>query len=238
MRKTSKMFRGSMRGFNKADVNNYIVSQNREFDEKKALLEDEISRLRLNCNDLQTKLSKAEGCIIDLNAELVGYESTKSELEALQHSYEELTEKRSSLQSENSALQENVAALQAENNALQEKLAAAEALTLQVTELQEEIARLSSEVNTEVAVPVKPVAETPREERSECIEEASDKATFSDALANAIISEVITKINSNNQREKVILRRDRILDVFRKNLAEAQSKLKNYRESRSGTKRS
>ncbi len=212
----SKLFRSAIGGFKKSDVNNYIVAQNREFDEKKADLEEEITKLKLNIKGLTDKLALAEADMFILRAR-------NEELSEIEAQFTELKEKDSVLEDENTTLKDKQQELESENSTLKEKLAEAEATSLRTSELQAEIARLTEEIaanNLEKASAANEAVCVPANYDTE-------KDIFSDALANAIISEVILKINSASPKEKVILRRDRIFETFKKNLAEAKARLVN-----------
>lgn len=77
--KNTAVFRTSLSGFNKEDVNNYIIRMNREFREKEADYRDEIEQINADALGQSEKL-KTE--ISDLKAVIVSVENNKVVLES------------------------------------------------------------------------------------------------------------------------------------------------------------
>ena len=107
------MFKTSVRGFKKSDVNNYIIELNKDFSEIKLNYETEITELKLKLNKAENDLEIARHNEDLLNAAL-------SEVEKLKLSEEQLSADLASAKSECSLLAEK-------NNELCEKISSNEA---------------------------------------------------------------------------------------------------------------
>lgn len=77
MGNNGKLFRSAVGGFNRDDVNNYIMKQSREFAEREEKLNDTVSELRAELDTLRLKAEEAE----QLRALTAEAEATVRELE-------------------------------------------------------------------------------------------------------------------------------------------------------------
>lgn len=71
-----KMFKTSVRGFKKSDVNNYIIELNKNFSDLKATYELEISDLKLKLKDAEEKIDRMS----EAETHLIEYKNKNTEL--------------------------------------------------------------------------------------------------------------------------------------------------------------
>jgi hypothetical protein len=105
--KNSMAFRNSIGGFNKDDVNNYILRMNRDFKEKELDYKDELDNLReqLNINDKDTKKQLDEK-----NEQIAVLESHNTYLESANIALGDAKKENADLSDALSALEEKLAA--------------------------------------------------------------------------------------------------------------------------------
>ncbi|MBQ6788631.1 MAG: hypothetical protein IJO81_00415 [Clostridia bacterium] len=94
------MFKTSVKGFKKSDVNNYIIQMHREFAEEKEAHDEELSLIRTEKQKAQDALSEKDALIDELNKKICEAESVICE--------------NKKLSAENERLSDEVAALTAE----------------------------------------------------------------------------------------------------------------------------
>lgn len=112
-RSLTVMFRTSLKGFKKSEVNNYIITMHREFAEEKEALEEELSSKNSALQDAVELLSEKDTIINKLNVRLSDIPS--------------LTEKNEKLTDENKRLNEQITYL---NSRIEELTGEVSRLTL------------------------------------------------------------------------------------------------------------
>ncbi|MBR5447283.1 MAG: hypothetical protein IKV40_02550, partial [Clostridia bacterium] len=101
------MFKTSVRGFKKSDVNNYIIAMHSEFADKKEALEEELAHNREELRMATVHLYIKDEMIRDLNAEIAALSSLSDENEKLTRENKKLTSEAALLQDKiNSLTQE------------------------------------------------------------------------------------------------------------------------------------
>ena len=131
-----KMFKTSVRGFKKSDVNNYIIELNRDFSDTKVNLELQIMDLKENLNRAEQRLEESKINEKRLEATLAELETTKADNSKLQDELDSLNASLSATKEKNSELCEKLTAVEAERDDL----------SLQLSQKDETIKKLESEL--------------------------------------------------------------------------------------------
>jgi len=116
----ARLFRSSMSGFNKEDVNNYIIDVNREFSAKEDEYKAEIVLLKKKLEEADAKIAEADGmrnAFEELNSKLVTVEQDlETEKIARSEAEENLRVANCMIDELKAALDETVAALEEAKN--------------------------------------------------------------------------------------------------------------------------
>lgn len=134
------MFKTSVKGFNKSDVNNYIIEMHREFAEEKESLEEELSRKRDGLRKAVEDLSARDDMIHDLNSRIDALSAVSAENERLKSDVARLENQGASLTEENEALKAENKRLASENANLSSET---EQLIHQVSSLKQQLSSLT-----------------------------------------------------------------------------------------------
>ena len=94
------MFKTSVKGFKKSDVNNYIIQMHREFAEEKEAHEEELSRIRAEHQKAVDSLGEKDALIDELNKRIGEAEALADENNRLSAENEMLADKVSALTAE------------------------------------------------------------------------------------------------------------------------------------------
>lgn len=125
------MFKTSVKGFKKSDVNNYIITIHREFAEEKEALEEELSRVRGELQTASDALAVKDASIDELTAQICEISALKEENEKLK--------------AENNRLYGDVSSLLGRVNALTDE---ASSLTLRAEAAENTVTELKAELKT------------------------------------------------------------------------------------------
>ncbi len=125
------MFKTSVKGFKKSDVNNYIIMIHREFAEEKEALEEELFRMRGELQTASDALAVKDALIDELTAQIC-------EISALKEENEKLA-------AENNRLYGDVSSLISRVNTLTDE---ASSLTLRAESAENTVAELKTELKT------------------------------------------------------------------------------------------
>ena len=156
------MFKTSVKGFKKSDVNNYIIQMHREFAEEKEALEEDLSRIRAEYRDSLDALCEKDALIGELNKRI-------SEAEAFAEENKRLAE-------ENKQLSDEIAALNAEFESVSSRAEIAEEkvseikgrldeMTANAEKLEKSLSERKSVGETNVCFNVPDASKTPSENK-------------------------------------------------------------------------
>ncbi len=109
-----KMFKTSVRGFKKSDVNNYIIELNRDFSDIKTAYELEITELKLKLSEAEEQLEKSRLNEERLEASLKENDRLNSENSSLKTSIDELTELYNNSEEEKALLESKLLTVETE----------------------------------------------------------------------------------------------------------------------------
>ncbi len=195
-----KMFKTSVRGFKKSDVNNYIIELNRDFSDIKANYEHEITELKLKLSEAEEQLEKSRSNEERLEASFAENSRLNSENSSLKASLDALTESYNNVEEEKVLLENKLLTAESERTEF----------SCQLTEKDQVIRNLSSELtasNEIIASQNEKIANYEKElndVRNSFTENKEKLAEMVSCLKNS--QEEIETVNSRNAELESLIR--------------------------------
>ena len=120
-KKSAPLFRKSMSGYNKEDVNSYILSLNRTLEENKRQNEKTLSEYNVKAEEADRLICDLRNEISDKDAKILSLEEKTAELDSLKEESKAKDDEIARLNELVASLQEKVAAYEAECDGEKEK---------------------------------------------------------------------------------------------------------------------
>lgn len=231
MSNKAKLFKSSMNGFKKEDVNKYIIDLNNEFAAKEEDYKNEIKRLNLMLDVAERRFAATEAKLLDAEVKVGTIQELEKSLKIWEENlleykskYEELESNYNELNDSYSAVGTKYAELENELSVSRVKVASLEeantVLTARCTELEAELqAKNENPVNEEIVDSCESICKT---ETDIPVDDAdisiAEKAKLYDKLT-AQVGEII--INANKSADEII----RSAELSAAKLTEGSTKL-------------